>query len=367
MGKREISYLLFIFVIFLFVIEACRAEPIRGLDPLGKAKQNCQMLIQEMDPNSATGELDMTFGDPYPCMNREAASGKVVANRIHLIDGTPNNHACSGNVTNFTLITQRATRFKKWCDNHKAIKCYLSPILEPSCRDVSIVNKQNAAARKGAPEIPIVCDSIVGVCGDADIKETHGNDGHSQIRSNDGNSIYDSNSAVYRNSGSILTLAWSHCDNGRVSGEHPGDSVPPPTQRVNWCTRDEIRQKVRLMREPEPKPTIPNCMNINAPSISKTNAEYYGINHDDGRGNKPMLILPNKYNRMSIQKLNGKEVGCFKYYDTYAGDGQRHYEGNCSKLTPPQLMDLLGGEWGKVVVGKDCYLWNAIRRLGTFH
>lgn len=340
-------------------------DPQYGYDFLGLGMQDCSMVAQEIDPSSTIGVLDVTFKDPRPCLTQLIATGKVISIRVHLIDGTVNNHQCSSQ-ENINNVIAGAKRWAQFSAQHPEIKFYVSPFLEWGCKDSNLFHKAFEALGQYFNSAIPVCSSLIGGCPNGATKiEGHGNIGHADIRSNDGASLFDADSWSYRQSGNNLVLGWTNCMNGRVSGEH---STPlPPLQRKDWCTRAEVRQVVRIMREPEPKPILANCDDIKAPDINKTNAEYYGAGHDDGRGNKPLLILKNSYPRLSIQTTGGKEVGCFKYFGPYQGGGQRHYEGTCSGKSPVALMDALGGEWGKVIGNKLCLIYNSIRRQGSFH
>lgn len=367
MKKAIATILLLIGFVLVLTALQCSATPIYGLDSLGLAKQSINYLCAESDKYAGGGELAGTFGDIRPNLKKWAACSNQIANRVHLIDGTPSNHACSGNVTSLSFLSKKAKTMRAFMPEAPSIQhWYVSPVLEQGCKDKNIVNGWFKQLKKDWPEATPVCSSNgQGYCPPGVLREDHGG-GWGDITSNDGVSIFDTDSMKYLGSGKVLTLAWSNCDNGRVTGEHPGDPVPLPPNRVNWCTQNEYRQKVRMLRTPPPFPSIPGCQIITQPDTSKVNAEFYGKGHDDGRGNKPMLIMKGHYGQISIQKLNGEEVGCFKPYNPPATNGYRYYEGNCSGKTPDQLMDLLGGEYGKLVSGSNCYIWNSIRRLGTY-
>jgi len=348
----------------LLLTSACSAESLKGLDLLGLAKLNAPVIAREIDPNSAIGLLDVTFGDPRPNLTRLIQSGKVSAVRVHLGDGTPSNHQCRGNELSLSYMASQAKKWAAYSSKFATVQWYVNAWLEQGCTDRKLVDGWYAQIKKYWPAAIQVCSQWRGYCPSNTLKEIHGG-GHGDITSNDGVSLFDSNSFDFVNSGKVLTLGWTNCMNGRVTGEK--GTPPPPLQRKNWCTTNEIRQAVRIMRDPEWKPAMAGCIDINPPRISKTNAEYYGLGADDGRGNKPMLILPDKVSGFKILSPQGKQVGCFKYYGTYATPKLfRYYEGNCSGKTPDQLMDLIGGEWGKIVAGNKCYNWNSIRRLGVY-
>lgn len=341
--------------------------PIYGMDILGLAKQNINYLCAESDKNGAGGELAGTFGDIRPKLSTWAACSNQVANRVHLIDGTVNNHACSGNVTNSSLLIKKAQLMRAFMPMAASIKkWYCSPVLEHGCTSSSIVNKWYAILQKYWPECISVCSSNgKGYCPKGVLKENHGG-GHGDITSGDGISTFDADSIDFRSSAKVMALSWHNCMNGRLTSEKPGQPVPLPPNRVNWCSQEEIRHAVRIMREPSPKPALLGCKDILPPNIGKPRSENYGVGHGDNRQNKPMLILKQKTSRFSLQKITGQEVGCFSNYQPPATPGQRYYEGNCSGKNPTELQDLLGSEWGKLVGGGQCYIYNPIRRLGVY-
>lgn len=343
------------------------APTYRGIDVLGLAKQDVRMIAQEIDPGTAIGVLKKTFGPEEPAEQVLINTHKVSCFRVQLIDGTVNNHACAGNVTSLSVLRQRAQEAKVFFIDHNPGQCaYLSPVLEHGCTNHAVVDGWFNLLHKEFPQFGVVCSSNGrGYCPPNVLKEVHGNTGSAPFRSNDGADVFAS-PPEYQNSGSVMTLAWSYCANGRLSSEKPGTPVPPPTQRVNWCTRDQFRHMVRIMRPVQPKPQGLLCKDIVSPNINKPRSENYGIGHGDSRQDKPMVILSRRYPRLSIQTLGNKEVGCFKYFGTYGTNQSRLYEGNCSGKSAPQLQDLLGGEWGKIISGKDCYNYNSIRRQGMY-
>lgn len=354
-------------------VERILPSSIKGYDFLGLAKQDCSYIAKAIDSGTAIGVLQGTFGDIRPCLKTILDTGKIIAVRTHSIDGTVSNHACSGNVVSLGYLSQKLKIMRAFALNYPKIKWYDSPVLEHGCRDPRIVNGWFAQIKKDWPETTPVCSSNgQGYCPSGILKENHGG-GAGDVTSGDGVSTFDANTLAttkdsinFLESGKVMSLAWHNCCNGRLTSEKPGTPVPPPTQRKNWCSRDEIDHLVRIMRTPPAKPIIAGCRDILSPNIGKPRSENYGIGHGDTRQNKPMLILDKNYGGFNITRLDGRTVGCFSPYGTYAGGGYRYYEGNCSGKNPVELMDLLGSEWGKITHGNQCYIYNPIRRLGVY-
>lgn len=342
------------------------AEGLQGLDVLILPKQNAKMIADEMDYDSAFGVLDIpSAGDYVPNLRTILESGKVVAVRTHLKDFTVYRSG-RGTDSQFdtSFVGPRAKKFKNLMDHFPGIKPYCSPALEHDVKDKRTVSKWYEILRRVYPNCTPVCSAFTGFCPDGVLREKHGNTGTADIRSNDGDSLFDSNSVNFRVSGKYLSLGWFPECNGRVSGEkqYPG----PPATRINWATRALVRQAVRVMRPMTPAPVVPGCEMIKAPDLFKTNAEYYGKGKDDGRGNKGLFIVHSKYPRIGIDSLFSSSVGCLKYYGPFDGGGYRHYVGHCSGQTPVELMDQLRSEWGLLRAGSKCWVFNAIRRMGYY-
>lgn len=284
---------------------------LRGYDVLGVAKQDCSFIAQTIDSGTAFGELLGTFGDVRPCLTEIFATNKILANRFHAIDGTVNGHACAGNVVSLSFLIKKLQIMKTFAANYPTITWYGSPVLEHGCRDKKIVDNWFTTMKRVWPELIPVCSGLsYAYCPPGILKEIHGG-GKGDITSNDGVSLFDSD-VSFLTSGKRLTLGWTNCMNGRVTGEKT--KPVPPTQRKNWCSKQEIRQVVLVMRDPQTRPTISGCRDIVKPELLKSNAEYYGIDKDDGRGNKPLLILNKKYSRISLQTIKNAEVAFMKYY-----------------------------------------------------
>lgn len=341
--------------------------PTYGEDDLGLAKLNAADIRNNIDSGTALGWLEDSFGDAHPKAKVILDSGKIVKARVHLGDGTVSNHQCLAPQKDLNLLRGKAKRLKTLSNLYSDIKWYVSPWLEHGCKDKTLVNKWFTILKNQLPGMKYVCSAWGGYCPPDTIHEKHGNSANGKIISNDGDSFFDANSPKYRLAGDDIVFGWTNCKNGRTTGEKV---FTPINQRVDWCTKDETLQTIRLLRSPEPKPQVTGCGDFKGWELSKVNAEFYGKDKDDGRGNKPMLILPKIYNRLSVRRISDNaEVGCYKYYGPYSGQGggYRHYMGDCSGQTPVKLMNQLGSEWGKLVApdGK-CWIINAIRRQGYY-
>lgn len=354
-----------LFFIFCFFPATLCAQTY-GLDLLGLAKTDAALVAREADNNSAVGFLDVTFGNPYPHLKILLTSGKFTKVRVHLVDYTcyRNKKCLPGTLpeSDVSRIKKRAKRFAEFMNQFPGVEQFVSPALEHDVKDEAVVRAWFNAIKVNAPRAKLVCSAFTGWCPAGAIKEKHGNSAKAAIVSNDGQSLFDSNSWEYRKHGTRLVFGWINAFNGRTSGEK---TFTPPLKRVNWPTSDNIKQVVRILREPEPKPPS-GCQAVKAPELLKTNAEYYGKELDDGRGDKALFITEKKYQILKIFKVGStSEIGCLRYYGSFSGGGHRYYIGSCSKEAPTELMDELRSEWGELRGDGRCWLINSVRRLGV--
>jgi hypothetical protein len=218
----------------------------KGLDVLALARTDPTILIDNVDNNYAIGVLDVSFGDPYPNLKLLLDSKKFTSVRMHLLNGTANNHRCVWPVNGTTELLKRAKKLKSFADNYPDIKWYVSPVLESGCISKPLINSWFDTLRKVSKTFIPVCSSIVGNCPRNVLIEIHGNDKVvADIRSNDGNSILDADMFYYNRSARKIRFGWIPCMNGRK----PGQINPPLSGRQNWCKEADIKQVVKLLRK----------------------------------------------------------------------------------------------------------------------
>lgn len=388
---------IFFATLFIFTGCACRAKmpapevvpvitveksaqvnnPIRGLDILGLAMQDAKMIADELPQGFALGVLEGTFGSVVPKLESILKTGKVSAFRSHLINWTcRRNHNCEASEPDpsryLDVLGRRARAFESLHSRFPSLACYLSPLLEYDERGVGVVQQWISVVEKAAPSCTVLLSpSGVGSTPANYPVERHGNSARGFSISNDGNELFDSDSAHYCEGATRLCLGFTARGNLRVTGEK---TPPPPSKRKNKLARADVRQMVAVLQPITPKPTgiPPGCKTVRelqGKELWKTNAEDYGVSSKDPRGNKPLLIskIPPKNKRLSIISPSGKEIGCATYFDTYLPYGpgwERDYVGSCSKDTPVSLMKKAGGEWIFIKHGTECLMVNAIRRTG---
>ena len=360
-----------------------------GLDLLGLAKHDVQIIKRELPSGISIGFLDGTFGDPYKNLKVLLDSGKVTSVRIHLWD-----HICYRNrvcpkgtplATDIRRVTNRTKRFAKFMLDYPNVTQYISPALEHDVKDRDVVTKWFSEIVKEAPLAIPVCSAFTGYCpklvnGKKILSEKHGCKAKGDIISPDGESHFDCNNFTYKSQGKEIVYSWINQNNGRVTGEK---TFTAPKERVNWPTVYDIKQQLALLRTPSFKFKVRGCEDLKSPKLFKTNAEYFGKGKDDGRGNKPMFIHDKKVSKFELFStkypasledqeegihIKNKKVGEMRYYGTYQGGGYRYYIGGVygSNQNPIQLRDDLDSEQGLLVGAGKCYYINAIRRLGYY-
>lgn len=340
---------------------------IYGYDVLGAAMY-CDTYLQA-PKRPAVSTLLNTFGDPLPCIEKAIQQG-VKHVQVDLIDATCwRNNVCPPGVphpTNLRAIERRATRVSKLAGNYPGVEFWVSPALEHDVKDPVTVNKMCAAAIKGCPKCKCINSPFTGAR-PKDIKlELHGNNVQAFSVSNDGASIFDSNSVKYRLNGDRFVFAWFPEMNLRFTGEK---TFTPPKLRKCQPKPELFEQANLLLNKPEEKAKFPSVCVKNRDLIErelvKTNAESYC--NDDPRGNKMLFITKLKKDRLEIIDKQGKNIGCLKYYGKYTEAGyNRFYIGTCSKQNPVELYKQAKGEWAFIKNGEQCIRFNTIRRLGYY-
>lgn len=335
-----------------------------GLDILGLAGQDIKVVKATLKPQVGLGALVGTFGDIFSPLRQCLDTGKVAFLRIHLGDGTCiRNHSCaSGSVqySNYPELIQRAKAVERICHAYPTVPCYTSPFLEHDSKDKSQVNKWYDIIREYNPSSTPVVSAFTGYRPPGILQEYHGNSAKGDIVSNDGESYFDSNIDAYKAGGHVISFAWWHRLNKRVSGEK--GTPPPPKQRKPKATKDELQAAVyTLLNFEPPAPKVKGCPTIRRPQLLKTNAEDY--NSNDPRENKPLFITQENFSKgWGIWTVQGRKIGCANNYGPYSGGGYRYYVGSCSGETSWGLFKELGSEWALFKNGKTCYTINILRR-----
>lgn len=208
--------------------------------------------------------------------------------------------------------------------------------------------------------------------------EQHGNTpARCAISSNDGSSVMDGDVEKYKLIASDLSLIWIHEFNKNFTG---GKTFIYPLKRKVEPYRHQIRHCIRLFNVPLPIPTTPKgfekarVLDGKKWEVFKPWAEDYktiavgSTTNDDGRGSKPMIILPQKADTIDVYDKTGKKKAFFKYYGTYSGKGggYRYYMGSGSGQTNEELVEKTGQEWFWLKAPGVLLYINILRRSGYY-
>jgi hypothetical protein len=345
------------------------AEPLKGLDFLGLGKLNCVDVATTLPERTVIGLLyGGTFGDPTACLTKLLETKKVIVVRAHMINGPGSRNKAlqkeESRPTDFLSIEKYARQYQETMDKFPSVRCYISPVLEYDLKKTDI-EKAVAAAKKGAPRCEVVLNPYSGDTLPGYKVERHGNKAKANFISNDGESLFQSNSVEYVKGGSDIVFGWFPELNLRYEGMK---TFIPPLRRTCQPTKALYQQAYQLLQAEEKKPRAPavckTVKEIKSPNLFKTNAESYCNN--DKRGNRGLFI--SSYNNASYDVLSaeGQKIGCARYYGPYEGKGSRSYIGSCSGENPVELRKQLGSEWGFLKRGSECFLFNSIRRKGYY-
>lgn len=353
----------------LLVSQLVYSEGLKGYDILGLAKQDIKMIGSTIAKDSAIGVLEGTFGSAIPPLEKLINTGKVIAFRAHLTNGTCfRNRACERGeppAGDIKALRTRASSYEALHRRHPEVKCYLSPRLEHDEKNKELVNSWIKSIKESAPSCEIVCSAFTGYCPNGVLIEKHGNSSKGDVVSNDGESLYDANTGTYWGNGREISLAWIHRFNLRTTGEK---TFTPPSKRTAKATKNDMLQINALMEPIAPIPPTPSfCKSIKqlkAPELLKSNSEDY--NQGNARDNKPVLIIKQKASKFVIKSPDGKPVACATYYGPFQNGLSRYYVGACSNVPNAEVLRRANSEWVYYQSGKSCYLGNAVRRLGYY-
>lgn len=221
-----------------------------GVDLLGLAKCDVQMVMANLPRNVAVGTLWGTFGNVEPLIDIFSKSKKVSVWRVHLGNGSCIRMAnCQPNemqYNDFKELEKRVGKLEALALKYPKIRFYASPFVEYGDPDKKIVDRWFDII-KSAPKL-LAVGSTVGklryVPHNIRI-ERHGNSAHGDLISNDGESLFDAphNWAV---GGREVSLGWIHSMNGRKPKE---TAWVPPLLRPskNFITKEELLKCLKLL------------------------------------------------------------------------------------------------------------------------
>ena len=365
-----------------------RKIPVAGYDVLGVAKY-CDTFLAA-PPLPAVSTVLEIFGDPMPCIEQYIKkNSKLVTDvQIDLVDATCHrNKVCPPGtpaLNNLAVMKQRAERIHVYAKTYPKITWWISPYLEHDIKNANELKAAFDVAQAACPICRLINSPVSGISLSSVLEERHGTKNVRAFSvSGDGASMFDAdnikddgNDFQHRLAGTDQIYGWVNSFNLRCTGEKKFVAIKDRTHRPH---PDEFLQIEKILKTEEPpKPTPPAICKTTRDiqgskgEITKTNAELYcNGTGDDGRGNKPLLIIEKKGGygeRMTIHKPDGTEVGCFRYHGEFLDKRLgRWYVGNCSGERPYQLYQEIGGEWAHAKdKNGNCIRFNVIRRQGNY-
>ena len=376
-----------ILILSLFLNCAFAQPRVRGYDVLGVAKY-CDTFLKapHMDAYSV---LMGTFGNPLPCLQKKINIKAPKLIQIDLRDATcfRNNKCPSGTppLTDWSILSKRARDVGIFAEANPVVEIDVSPFLEHDIKDDAVIVKACSIIKENCSRCRCINSPFSGATPKGIPVERHGTKVSAFSVSGDGASTFDGdnikndgNKFQHRNSGSDQTYGWWNELNGRCTGEK---TFTPPLKRTAWPESWQFQMAHKILTtEEDAYPSVPpickNVRHVNAKKgeIVKPTAERYcngQPNEKDKRGNRPLLIITKKSqkgDRIKVYRPDGKEVGCFQYYDRFTTPNTyRWYMGDCSGQNSWELYKELGQEWGYAHLGGgNCLRFNSIRREGVY-
>lgn len=306
----------------------------RGLDLIGLAMLDVDMIAEELPQGHAVGILDGTFGDPAPAMDRLLSTGKVSMWRVHLLNGPCHrNKNCASDepkIGDIAAMQRRAAKWEKLYKKYPDIPYFISPVLEHDEKDPRKVLGWVTKIREAAPNARIIVNAFMGATLPDIQVERHGYGGNrAAVVSPDGIDVTDMNIDKLKreNRSATILFSWTRGFNLRSQG----GSFVPPKERKAKITRANLQGAIHILDD---KPAPP----VKAPASCRTARKFEGeeiykpLAEDypsppDVRANKPVAILKATGKTLKAISPDGRDIGKFGYYGNYPGGLNRFYSG----------------------------------------
>jgi hypothetical protein len=402
---------LFIFVTLFLVTPTYAAdstvpvERLFGQDWLGLQHKAWPLKtsLSLLPANSGVGILHGSFGSSMANIEAVLASDKVVAVRVHLVNGSCiRGKRCDSSRKEFgsgfdagsfntavlrrdkkvlNEVAKRAKIYSKLAEKYPTKVIYLSPVLE---HNLSLKAFQILAdiVKREAPNTILVNNPMNARAFRTKrqwVLESHDPDFKYRnircISSPDGLAATDTDTKKYFDltKECIMVLNWVGRFNGRVGDNldskgnfiHPYDRTHFPQKRHFEDLNTLIKYYIFSSGEPTENPEVCKITKpITKPLLWKTWADDHGSG--DSRASKPLFISTTKSEATYVITAEGNRVATLPYYGTYPADTDgkqryRYYIGyrGGSNLTLTQLVEKVenesGIEWAWLQQGDLCY------------
>lgn len=330
---------------------------ILGLDFLGLGSRhwNVDETLKAFPQGFALGLFgDDTFG-PNAIKNtkRFLESGKVAAVRVQMHWSYQHQIVPTDKLKKLAKAWEAVARTA-------TVPFYLSHSCEYSNNNKAEIRKRITILQQEAPSCFIVQTPMKSPIIPGFSLEQHGSKARAKagdLVSADGSNVPDIDSAawVQKNALASHVFGWGY----RFNLSKAGPKIPAPDRKA-YPSAEYIKGIIRCMlpKEPCPVHAAPGKVAaIKDPLLYKVYAEDTG----DKRGNRPLIMLPKKTDRVQICTLQGAILGQFIYFGSYPNGTQRFYSGLPGGLNlygwqiAERCRDVSGSEWGYIKQGNTFY------------
>lgn len=304
----------------------------------------------------AIGCFDNTFGDVLPNLRRVLSSGKFSTIRSHI--WWANNHV----IAPLDIIKKRAPLYEKLKRDFPDVRIYLSHSCEHTEKNKSKVQERIDLIKKLAPSVIPVNSIWTGAKVSGVITEVHGDKvRNSEFCSTDGQTANDIDieNWIKNNATAEVAFLWASRFNLRGVVPPPA-TLPPPKERTDPPTPEYLAAIIRLAYPAGTPSSWSSSTPIKKPLLWKSFAEDY-YDQEDPRENKPVLIIPDSVNSVSVIGKGGVILGKLQSFGGYPPNLRRYYSGLPGGImrTGAQIAALAlkktGSEWVWLKAGSKYY------------
>lgn len=228
------------------LLSVLRHKTIDGIDILGLAMQDVDMLAKNWKQGLALGVLAGTFGNVEPALKQMLNTGKIPAVRVHLSNGPcERNNQCDitePTATDFPILCKRAAMVQNLAIAYPKVRFYISPRLEHDVTNAVLIKRWLHMLDRVAPKCVAVLSVYKGRTSPEALIERHGEGARANIISTDGISLHDCDWKTYRRGAKQIAFAWTPECNLRETGQ-----FVPPRQRTKKMTDRDMGQILRAL------------------------------------------------------------------------------------------------------------------------
>lgn len=345
---------------------------IYGLDYLLAAnysKETQALCVKEHPQGWAIGVFSTLpeGGDARPFVESILKTGRCPAVRIHLMWKDAHNFS----EADFPKIEAEAKKWSALISKYKDVAFSLSGACEHNLNKLLATKLKDRVLAAIANKANYVNTPLVGkgalIDSSLNVRnEFHGSDARI-TGANDANFSFDGSSAF----DSDVATVKKNCFSGRVGTfffwvpqfnmkKTAGEKKPRP-QRKTTLSSELIDSVIYLSNDT-------GNVALSNKNIFKSHCEQtLDDTAKDIRGNRPVIIVPDKAPELQLVANNGQVVATAKYYGTFAGGGYRYYCSSFGYQIAEKAKRIQGSPVVKLMAGKKLIgLVNPAFRAGKF-